>query len=107
MPVLEVDAFSPDEERNLVGPIIRSGDVADAVIDAVEADNPSRDVYVLDRDDYVRIHTPTECVLSLASIQSQLGADYDLAMLEIQMPSFKGRMETRTDRYRWYYETTE
>ena len=107
MAVLEVDAFKPEEERNLVGPIIRSGDVAEAVIDAVEEDNPSRDVYVLDRDDYVRIHTPSECVLSQATIQRHLGPDYQLAMLEIQMPSFKGRMETKTDHYRWYYETTE
>src|SRR5260370_12988998 len=43
--------------HDLVRPAIRAGHLPHAVIEAVEADNPRRDVLVLDRDDYVRIHT--------------------------------------------------
>lgn len=104
MTVIEID---DDAElgHDLVGPVIRAGELAEAVIDAVEADNPDRDVLVLDRDDYIRIHTVGECRLTLASLERFLGRSYPLSALEIDMPSFKGRMRTRTDEYRWYYES--
>ena len=60
MTVLEMDSDA-ETAQDLVGPVIRAGDLAEAVIDAVAADNPGRDVLVLDRDDYVRIHTTGQC----------------------------------------------
>lgn len=107
MPVLEIDDLADEsvDERTLVGPILRSGPLAEAVIDAVEEDNPASDVYVLDRDDYIRIHTVQECVLTRESLVKHYGRDISLAEIEIQMPSFKGRLETRTNRIRWYYES--
>ena len=103
MAVIEIDAdaaLGPD----LVGPVIRSGALAEAVIDAVEADNPGRDVMVLDREDYLRIHTANECRLTKVSLERFLGQAYQLAALEIDMPSFKGRLRTRTDEYVWFYD---
>lgn len=88
---------------NLVGPIIRSGDLADAVVDAVIDDNPDREVMVFEREDYVRIHTERDCLLTKASIEKHLGRAFDMAMLEIEMPSFKGRMQSNTEQMRWYY----
>lgn len=106
MPIVEIDDLSETtEERQLVGPIIRSGPLAEAMIDAIEEDNPASDVFVLDRDDYVRIHTLQECRLTQESLVRHLGQDMDLAHLEIQMPSFKGRLETRTDHIRWYLQS--
>lgn len=102
MTVLEMDAAA-QSSGDLVGPVIRAGSLAEAVIDAVAADNPGRDVLVLDRDDYVRIHTVGECRLTLASLERSLGQPYQLAALEIDMPSFKGRLKTRTDEYVWFY----
>lgn len=92
-------------DHDLVGPVIRSGNLAEAVIDAVEADNPDQDVLVLDRDDYIRIHTTKRCRLTKASIEKFLGRSYELAALEIDMPSFKGRLRSRTDEYVWFYES--
>jgi hypothetical protein len=89
---------------DLVGPIIRTGDLADAVIDAVAADNPHSDVFVLDRDDYVRVHTNQTCRLTQESLQRYLGQPFQLSALEIDMPAFKGRMRTRTGEYVWYYD---
>lgn len=94
---------SADRAVDLVGPVIRAGGLAEAVIDAVAEDNPGRDVLVLDRDDYVRIHTRGACRLTRASLERALGRPYQLAALEIDMPSFKGRLKTRTDEYVWYY----
>jgi hypothetical protein len=106
MTVQELLDFDEIDERNLVGPIMRSGPLADAMIDAIEEDNPG-DVYVLDRDDYVRIHTPHECRLRRETLAKHLGRDINLAQLEVQMPSFKGRLETRTEQIRWFYEHQE
>lgn len=103
MAVLELD-LEDEVNDDLVGPIIRAGNLAEAIIDAVEADNPGKDVLVLDRDDYIRIHTVRECRLTLTSLEAALGGRYQLAALEIDMPAFKGRLKTRTDEYTWSYE---
>ncbi len=92
-------------EYDAVGPVMRSGDIAEAVIDAVADDNPERDVFVTDRGDYVHIHTLMDCRLTRASLERNLGRDYDLALLEIEMPSFCGRMKTSDHEYRWYFQT--
>lgn len=88
-----------------VGPIMRSGDIAEAVIDAVEQDNPGRDVFVTDRGDYMHIHTLMDCRLTRASLELCLGRNFDLAMLEIEMPSFAGRMQTSDREYRWFFKS--
>lgn len=88
-----------------VGPVMRSGDLAEAVIDAVADDNPERDVLVTDRGDYLHIHTLMDCRLTRASLERNLGRACELSMLEIEMPSFAGRMQTSDREYRWYYKT--
>jgi MmoB/DmpM family len=88
---------------NMVGPVMRSGSLAEAVIDAVADDNPEQEVHVFDRGDYVRIHTERNCRLTKASIEKHLGRSFELALLEAEMPSFKGRMESSTGEMRWFY----
>ena len=87
-----------------VGPILRNGEIAEAVIDAIEADNPGRDVFGTDRGDYLHIHTLNDCRLTRASLERSLGRAFDLALLEIEMPSFAGRMQTSDREYRWFYK---
>jgi MmoB/DmpM family len=94
---------SNDLGDDLVGPVIREGALADAVIDAVADDNPGKEVRVFERGDYVRIHTERECRLTRSSIETHLGRHFELAMLEAEMPSFKGRMESSTEEMRWFY----
>lgn len=96
------DEFTTMDE-NLVGPVVRSGELADAVIDAAIEDNPDREVKVFEREDYVRIHAERNCVVTRASIEKHLGRAFNMAMLEIEMPSFKGRMQSSTEQMRWYY----
>ena len=96
------DEFTTMDD-NLVGPVVRSGELADAVIDAAIEDNPDREVKVFEREDYVRIHAERDCVVTRASIEKHLGRAFNMAMLEIEMPSFKGRMQSSTEQMRWYY----
>ncbi|WP_182378910.1 MmoB/DmpM family protein [Nocardioides sp. WS12] len=104
MSVIELDEAEASAEADLVGPVIRSGDLAEAVIDAVAKDNPDQDVIVVDRDDYIRIHTRGSCRLTLASLEEALGRPYQLEALEIDMPSFKGRLKTRTNEFTWFLQ---
>ena len=60
-------------DYDAVGPIMRAGDLADAVIDAIEEDNPEQNVMVTDRGDYLNIHTLKDCRLTLASLIKQIG----------------------------------
>jgi toluene monooxygenase system protein D len=92
-------------QYDAVGPILRAGEIAEAVIDAVEEDNPECDVFVTDRGDYLHIHTLHDCRLTRASLERSLGRSYDLARLEIEMPSFAGRMQTSDCEYRWYFKS--
>jgi hypothetical protein len=89
---------------NLVGPVIRAGEIADAVVLAIEDDNPGRAVRVTDRDDYVRVEVDGRCRLTRRSLEHHLGREIALSQLEIEMPSFTGRMSTRAEEYVWYFE---
>ena len=54
--------------NNRVGPVMRGGDLAMAVIEAAKIDNPGKEVFVDDKRAYVRIHTEHEMVLHLSLI---------------------------------------
>jgi hypothetical protein len=92
---------------NFVGPVLRVGDLADAVVIAIEEDNPGKEVRIVDRGDYVRIHTERKCRLTKQTLERVLGYAYDLRLLEIDMPSFSGRLKMRGDEYVWYYQADD
>jgi hypothetical protein len=47
--------------------VIRGGDFADVVARSVADDNPGKDVRIVDRGNYVRIHTAQVCRLTRCS----------------------------------------
>jgi hypothetical protein len=97
--IVETDTVSGE----CVGPILRVGEVADAAIDAIADDNPGKQVVVVDRGDYMRINTLHECRLTRASLEKHLGREYSLVRLEIEMPSFAGRIRTSDSEYVWFH----
>lgn len=58
----------------LVGPVLRGmdGELAEAVIAAVERDNPDREVLVDDQGGYIRIATERRCVLTRSTLEDEL-----------------------------------
>lgn len=97
--VIETDTISEDG----VGPILRTGEIADAAIGAIADDNPGKQVFVVDRGDYVRVNTLQTCRLTRASLEKHLGREYSLVRLEIEMPSFAGRIRTTDSEYVWFH----
>ena len=88
--------------KNLVGPVIQAGEIADAVAAAIREDNPGKEVTVNDRGSYVRIEVDTECVIRRETLEAELGRPFRMAELEVNMPSFVGQIETASDHIRFY-----
>ncbi len=89
--------------NNMVGPVMRSGELALAVIEAAKIDNPGKEVFVDDKRAYIRIHTEQEMILTQATIEEELGRPFKLNDLEIDLSSFAGQIETRPDSVRFYF----
>lgn len=95
-----------DAHEKMVGPVIRGVDteVADAVIEAIEADNPDSEVVVEDAGGYIRIGCPQRCLLTRASLEEALGHSFELSQLEPSLSAFAGRMKATDDEVLWYLE---
>ncbi len=89
--------------NNRVGPVMRSGEVADAVIEAAEMDNPGKEILVEDMNAYIRISTDFELILTRASMTECLGRPFRMQELEINLSSFAGKIESGTEQFRFYF----
>ena len=90
-------------ENNRVGPILRSGDVANAAVEAIEIDNPGKDIKVEDKLAYIRISVDNECILKRATMEEMLGRPFEMRELEINLSSFAGHIETGAEQTRFYF----
>lgn len=90
----------------MVGPVIRGtdADLADAVAEAMAADNPDVAIEVDDRGGYIRISAPQRVRLTRASLSEAIGHDFALAQLEPSLAAFAGRMAGTDDEIVWYLD---
>ena len=89
--------------NNMVGPVMRAGDLAMAVIEAAKVDNPGKEVFVDDKRAYIRIHTEHEMVLHRATIEEELGRPFKMNDLEVDLSSFAGQIESGDNSIRFYF----
>ncbi|MFM2111899.1 MAG: hypothetical protein RLZZ271_559 [Pseudomonadota bacterium] len=92
--------------NNMVGPVMRCGDLAMAVIEAAKVDNPGKDVFVDDKRAYVRIHTNQEMILRRQTIEEELGRPFKMNDLEVDLSSFAGQIESGDESIRFYFDKT-
>lgn len=92
--------------NNRVGPILRQGELAKAIAEAAEADNPDKEIVVDDKVAYVRISTDGEMILRRETIEEMLGKPFRMSQLEIELSSFAGRIEIGVEQVRFFYERT-
>ncbi len=59
--------------NNNVGPIVRTSDVALAVAEAAQIDNPNKEVHIVDRTAYLRIFCDQEMIIKRKTIEECLG----------------------------------
>lgn len=95
------------EAPKFVGPVLRAMDqyIIDALIKAIEADNPEAELLYEENGGYVRIHTPRRCLVTCKSLEAALGRSFRLAELEPSLSGFAGRMRFHGDEaLEWYLE---
>ena len=93
--------------KNAVGPILRmSGDV-EAIIAAIEEDNPGTVIEVIDRGAYVRIQAERRMKVTRASIERHMGRAFEMRQLEPMMSAFAGRIETTSEAIMWSFKREE
>lgn len=88
--------------QNPVGPILRMNDDMDAIIGAIRADNPGKEIEVVDRAAYVRVQAENELKVTRATLEEYLGREFEMRELETMLSSFAGRIDSGSDAIRWY-----
>lgn len=80
-----------------VGPVMRVGDLADAVLDAIRIDNSEREIDVDEHASYIRIKVLGLCVIQLDTVSEMVGRKITRGDIEMMMPGFEGFITTTTD----------
>lgn len=94
-------------ESNLrsVGPVMKKGDMADAVIEAIYENNSGRKINIEEHASYFRIQVQGECLVILDTVREMLGSDIVFSDIEACMPSFEGFIRVETDQVRFLAES--
>jgi toluene monooxygenase system protein D len=94
------------DQLKLVGPVIRGaeGDLADALITAMEVDNPGARIFIDDRGGYIRINMAERCVVTRASLEDALGKSFPLVQIEPALCGFAGRIDMQEDQVTWFLD---
>jgi toluene monooxygenase system protein D len=83
-----------------VGPVLEASELGLAVLAAIRSLNAR--VEVQDRGAYLRVSSPSRCVVTRRAIEHELGRAVRLpGDLELAMPSFKGRLRIDADGAVW------
>ncbi|MBV9020850.1 MAG: MmoB/DmpM family protein [Ktedonobacteraceae bacterium] len=93
--------------KNAVGPVLRMSEGIEAIIAAIEEDNPSTEIEVIDRGAYVRIQAPQRMKVTRASIERHIGCPFEMRQFEPMMAAFAGRIETSSDAILWSFKRRE
>jgi hypothetical protein len=98
-------AEQESDSSNHVGPVLRTGLVADAVIAAIRQHHA--ETVILDRGAYRRVLVPGRCVVTRAAIEAHLGRPLHFpGDLEKVMPAFKGRFAVSEECAVWVYQAS-
>ena len=90
--------------KNAVGPVLRMSEDIEAILAAIEDDNPGTAIEVIDRGAYVRIQAEQHLKVTRASIERHIGRAFEMRQLEPLMSAFSGRIETTSEAIVWSYK---
>jgi toluene monooxygenase system protein D len=93
--------------KNAVGPVLRMSEDVEAILAAIEDDNPGTAIEVIDRGAYVRIQAEQQLKVTRASIERHIGRPFVMRQLEPLMSAFSGRIETTSEAFSWSYKRQE
>ena len=90
-----------DDAGNFVGPVMRAGEIADAVLEAIQEESEGREVITEAHASYVRIKVADECFVRFETVGDVLGRTVTRGDIEANMPSFAGFIRTEPDGIRF------
>jgi toluene monooxygenase system protein D len=102
-----MSAKSAVMRNNTVGPGLRPGERASAVVEAAHEDNPGKDVVVTDHVAYIRVSVQGECLLHRETIERHLGRPFILSELEVDLAAIAGQLDVNESRMRFYFNKSE
>jgi len=93
------------ETLRMAGPLLRNNEMAQAIIEAIQEDNPDKQMTVADHTGYIRVEGRDGLLLRRSTVESILGRPFRMQELELIMPGFSGQIETTTEFVRWYFKS--
>ncbi|SNR35881.1 MmoB/DmpM family protein [Actinomadura mexicana] len=88
---------------NLAGPLLRGGDMSVVAVEAIERDNPEKEILVDDHRTYVRVEAEGGLVIRRRTMEELLGRAFSMQELEISLTGYSGQIETHDEYMRWYF----
>ena len=89
------------QSNRFVGPVIKNGDIGDAIMEAVYEDNPGRKIEMEEHASYVRIKVQRECVIRFDTVSDMLGRDVTRSDIEANMPALEGFIRVDSQKMRF------
>lgn len=90
--------------NNKVGPVLMTGEIADAAVEALDEDNPGKEFEIQDHEAYIRVETDDDCIIRRATMEKILGRPFVMQELEVVLSTFSGRIDLSSDHARFYFE---
>lgn len=97
-------AMTAESAGVTAGPILRAGEVTDAIIEALRQDNEGKELMIADHGGYIRVEAIGGLVLNRATAEYMLGRPFMMQELEIYMTGFSGKIYTTSDQVRWFFK---
>jgi len=93
--------MSEDSAQRFVGPVLKAGEMGEAVIEAIHEDNPDRKIEIEEHESYVRVKVEGECLITMATVSDILGREVLISDIEMNMPAFEGFIRVETEQMRF------
>jgi toluene monooxygenase system protein D len=88
---------------NLAGPLFRGGEISLVAVDAINEDNPDKEIFVDDHRTYVRVEAAGGLIIRRATMERLLGRTFPMQELEVWLTGYSGQIETHDDFMRWFF----
>ena len=95
---------STAEQKRFVGPVIKNGEIGEAIIEAIQEDNEGRTIEIEEHASYLRVKVQGECVIRFATVSAMLGREVSRADVEANMPALEGFIRVDSEQMRFLAE---
>lgn len=89
-------------KNNMVGPVLKTGEISNAVLEALAEDNPGKHFEINNGIGLTRIQTENECFIRRKTMSAILGCAFAMQELSSVLASFAGQIDAETTYSRFY-----